>query len=189
MYELVDIMRQNNDLDFAQLLNRLRLNEMTEEDKNMLQTCIVDRDTGDYPKDALYLFAENKFVNEYNDKILCQMPGEKVVIPCHDSVVSANIPAKECQKLIKSLPDDCSNTGNLMKSLTVVVGMIVVMTAIVDVEDGLTNGATGVVKTLITEWKKQIVLVLFGFCLMILELVGQHERNKELYIIQVSKEN
>ena len=43
------------------------------------------------------------------------------MIPCHDSVVSANIPAKECQKLIKSLPDDCSTTGNLMKSLTVVV--------------------------------------------------------------------
>ena len=36
-------------------------------------------------------------------------------------------------------------TGNLMKSLTV-VGMIVVRTANVDVEDGLTNGASGVVK-------------------------------------------
>ena len=107
---------------------------------------VVDRETGDNPKDALHLFAENKFVNEHNDKILSQMPGEKVVIPCHDSVVSANIPAKECQKLIKSLSDDCSNTGNLMNSLTVVVGMIVVMTANVDVEDGLTNGATGVVK-------------------------------------------
>ena len=33
-----------------------------------------------------------------------------------------------------------------MKSLTVVVGMIVVATANVDVEDGFTNGATGVVK-------------------------------------------
>ena len=33
-----------------------------------------------------------------------------------------------------------------MKSLTVVVGMIVVHTANVDVEVGLTNGATGVVK-------------------------------------------
>ena len=111
-----------------------------------MQTRIVDHDTGDYPKDALHLFAENKFVNEHNDKFLCQMPEEKVVIPCHDSVVSANIPDKECQKFIKSLPDDWSNTGNLMKSLTVVVGMIVVITANVDVEDGLTNGATGVVK-------------------------------------------
>ena len=100
-----------------------------------MQTSIADRDTDDYPKDALHLFAENKFVNKHNNKILSQMPGEKVVIPCHDSVVSANIPAKECQNLINKLPDDYSKTGHLMKSLTIVVGMIVVIN--VDVEDGL----------------------------------------------------
>ena len=146
MYELVDIMRQKDDLAFAQLLNRLRLNEMTEEDKQVLQTRVFDRDTGDYPKDAVHLFARNFFVKKHNDNILSQLPGEKFVIPCHDNVVSANIPAKECQTLINSLPDDYSKTGQLMKSLTVVVGMIVVHTANVDVEDGLTNGATGVVK-------------------------------------------
>ena len=146
MYELVDIMRQKDDLAFAQLLNRLRLNEMTEEDKQMLQTRVFDRDTGDYPKDAVHLFARNFYVKKHNDNILSQLPGEKYVIPCHDNVVSANIPAKECQRLINSLPDDYSKTGQLMESLTVVVGMIVVHTANVDVEDGLTNGATGVVK-------------------------------------------
>ena len=146
MYELVDIMRQKDDLAFAQLLNQLRLNEMTEEDKQMLQTRVFDRDSGDYPKDAVHLFARNFYVKKHNDNILSQLPGEKFVIPCHDNVVSANIPAKECQWLINSLPDDYSKTGQLMKSLTVVVGMIVVHTANVDVEDGLTNGATGVVK-------------------------------------------
>ena len=140
MYELVDIMRQKDDLAFAQLLNRLRLNEMTEEDKQVLQTSVFDRDTGDYPKDAVF------YVKKHNDNILSQLPGEKFVIPCHDNVVSANIPAKEYQRLINSLSDDYSKTGQLMKSLTVVVGMIVVHTANVDVEDGLTNGATGVVK-------------------------------------------
>ena len=69
MYELVDIMRQKDVLNFAHLLDRLRLNEMTEEDKNKLQTRIVDRDTCDYPKDALHLFAENLFMNKHNDKI------------------------------------------------------------------------------------------------------------------------
>ena len=146
MYELVDIIRQKDDLAFAQLLNRLRVNEMTEEDKQKLKTRVFDRDTGDYPKDAVHLFARNVYVKKHNDNILSQLPGEKFVIPCHDNVVSANIPAKECQRLINSLPDDYSNTGQLMKSLTVVVGMIVVHTANVDVEDGLTNGATGVVK-------------------------------------------
>ena len=86
IYELVDIMRQKDDLDFAHLLNRLRLNEMTEEDKEKLQTRIVDRDSDDYPKDALHLFAENKFVNEHNNKVLSKMPVVKVVLPGHDSV-------------------------------------------------------------------------------------------------------
>ena len=45
MYELVDIMRQKDDLKFVQLLNRLRLNEMTEEDKNDLRKRVVDRNT------------------------------------------------------------------------------------------------------------------------------------------------
>ena len=72
MYELVDIMRQKDDLDFAHLLNRLRLNEMTEEGKEKLQTRIVDRDSDDYPKDALHLFAENKVVDEHNNNILSQ---------------------------------------------------------------------------------------------------------------------
>ena len=111
MYELVDIMRQKDDLDFAHLLNRLRLNEITEEDNEKLQTLIVDRDSDHYPKNALHLFAENKFVNEHNNKILSQMPGEKVVIPSHDSVVSANISAKECQNLVNKLSDDYTKTG------------------------------------------------------------------------------
>ena len=59
MYELVDIMRQKDDLAFAQLLNRLRLNQMTEEDKQKLQNRVVNPDTDDYPKDAVHLFAEN----------------------------------------------------------------------------------------------------------------------------------
>ena len=42
MYELVDIMRQEVDL-FAQLLNRLRLNEMSEDDKNEFRKRVVGR--------------------------------------------------------------------------------------------------------------------------------------------------
>ena len=128
MYELVDIMRQKDGLAFAQLLNRLQLNEMTEEDKQKLQTRVFDHETGNYPKDAVHLFAQNFYVKNYNDSILSQLPGVKVVIPCHD------IPEKECQRLINSLPDDYSKTGQFMKSLTVVVGMIDVHTTNVDVE-------------------------------------------------------
>ena len=183
IYELVDIMRQKDDLAFAQLLNRLRLNEMTEEDKQKLQTRVVDRETGDYPKDALHLFAQNCFVDQHNDTILNQLPGEKIVIPCHDSVVSANIPASMHQSLIDKLPKEYGQTGQLKKSLTVVVGMIVVHTANVDVEDGLTNGATGVVKHIDFRWmegtnRPSIIWVLFDD-----PRVGRatREKNKKIY--------
>ena len=60
-------------------------------------------------------------MNEHNNNILSHMPGEKVLIQGHDSVVSANIPAKECQNLINKLSDDYTKIGCLMKSLTLVV--------------------------------------------------------------------
>ena len=185
MYELVDIMRQKDDLAFAQLLNRLRLNEMTEEDKQKLQTRVVDRETGDYPKDALHLFAQNYYVDQHNDTILSQLPGEKYVISCHDSVVSANIPANRHQSLIDKLPKDYGQTCQLKKSLTVVVGMIVVHTANVDVEDGLTNGATGVVKHIDFRWMEGTNRPSIIWVLLDDPRVGRATREKKQEILQL----
>ena len=83
---------------------------MIEEDKQKLQTRVIDRDTGDYPKDAVYILARNFYVKKHNDNILSQLPGEKNVKSCHDNVVSANILAKERKRLLNSLPDDNSKT-------------------------------------------------------------------------------
>ena len=56
IYKLVDTMRQKDDLKFAQLLNRLRLNELTEEDKDDLLKHVVERNSSEYPGDAVHLF-------------------------------------------------------------------------------------------------------------------------------------
>ncbi len=50
MYELVDIMRQKDDLYFAQFLNRLRRNELTNDDRLEIEKHIVQRDMENYPK-------------------------------------------------------------------------------------------------------------------------------------------
>ena len=89
------------------------------------------------------------------------------MIACHDSVVSANIPAKECQNLINRLTDDYTQTGRLMKSLTLVVGMTVVHTANVDVGDGLRNGATGIVEYIHYRMEETNRPSIIGFCLTI----------------------
>ena len=119
---------------------------MSEDDKNELRKRVVDRHLGDYPRDAVHLFAEKAGVYEHNGNTMNHMEVEKVVIPCHDTVVSANISSKKAQELISQVRDDASITANLERFLTVVVGMKYVMSVNVNVEDGLTNRATGVVK-------------------------------------------
>ena len=82
------------------------------------------------------------------------------------TVLSQQTGANRHQSLIDKLAKDYGQTGQLKKSLTVVVGMIVVHTANVDVEDGLTNYATGVVKHIDFRWmegtdRPSIIWVLF----------------------------
>ena len=55
---------------------------------------------------------------------LSQLPGEKFVIPCHDNVVSANIPAKECQTLIKDLYSLAPKRGSVFIGLMTLDGAI-----------------------------------------------------------------
>ena len=139
-------MRQKDDLKFAQLLNRLRLNEMTEEDKTDLRKRVVDRNSGEYPRESVHLFAEKAGMYKHNENIMNGIDGEKVDIPCHDTVASANISPQKARELLSQLPDDASITANMEKVLTVKVGMKYNISVNVNVEDGLANGATGKVK-------------------------------------------
>ena len=106
IYELVDIMRQKDDLKFAQLLNRLRLNELTEEDKDDLRKHVVDHNSSEYQKDAVHQFAEKEGMYKHNENITNGIDGEEIDIPCHDTVASANISQKRASELISELPDD-----------------------------------------------------------------------------------
>ena len=140
-------MRQKDDLKFAQLLNRLRLNVLTEEDKDDLQKRVVDRNSSEYLRDAVHLFADQEGMYKHNENIMNGIDGEEVDIPCHDTVASANISQKRARELISELPDDPENPpANMEKVLTVKVGMKYNISVNVNVENGLANGTTGKVK-------------------------------------------
>lgn len=51
-----------DDLAFAELLNRLRENEMTENDFEILDARVVKTDESNYPSTASHLFVENNLV-------------------------------------------------------------------------------------------------------------------------------
>lgn len=60
MFELTEIMKQKDYLEFARLLNRLRHNKMTPLDKKQIDSCIIT---------APHIFAENYFMDKFNQKI------------------------------------------------------------------------------------------------------------------------
>ena len=146
MFELTEIMRQKDDLNFAQLLNRLRHNALTEEDKNNLKRCEVVNTALHYQKNSPHLFAENYFMHIFNDSIINSLQTEKVTVSCHDSVVSPNLSKQKQHEAITKLPTDPNKTANLHCSLIVVVGMIYDLTVNINTEDGLANGLSCTVK-------------------------------------------
>jgi hypothetical protein len=148
IFELTEIMRQKDDLEFAELLNRLRVNELTAEDKTRLKQCEITINDNEYQKHAPHLFAENYFMHVFNDEIIRNMMTEKVVIPCLDTYVSPKLSKDKIDFALKNLKNvtDPNQTANLRYSLTVVVDMIYDLTVNIKTEDGLANGASCVVK-------------------------------------------
>ncbi|XP_078328660.1 uncharacterized protein LOC144623788 [Crassostrea virginica] len=143
IFELDEIMRQKDDLDFAQLLNRLRYNVLTADDMNVIQRCMITETDDNYPHHAPHLFTQNSKVDAYNNQLIEKLDGEKIIVNSVDAVTKDY--SKELkQKLLRSLfnVDDVSKTANLMQNLILAVGMIYDISVNVDVSDGLTNGSS-----------------------------------------------
>ena len=89
VYELTEIMRQKDDHTFAELLNRVREGNQTEEEIALLKTRSVSRDTERYEslKDALHLFPCNEDVDDHNDSVHSLATTDKAEIRCLDTVL------------------------------------------------------------------------------------------------------
>ena len=127
--------RQGEDLEFSEVLNRIRIREFTEKDVEFLQTRVVKGSDTKIPADRMYIFARNKEVNEMNDIILSKMAGETFEVEAivhHDTV-------KDYEPMVK-------NTGfivdtSLMKTLRFKINSKVLLTYNVNVVDGMCNGS------------------------------------------------
>lgn len=145
MHELTEIMRQKDDMEFAQLLNRLRENELTENDIAILNTRVAQTDDPSYPSKSMHLFRENALVDSFNLQYIARLTSQKVLVPSVDTV-SADVSENIKKKLVNSLPRNQSDTANLAKEVELAIGMKYDLTANIEVEDGLTNGASSEVK-------------------------------------------
>ena len=129
--------RQGEDKDYAHLLNRLRIGQQTKEDIKIIRTRIIDSFPNNVPEDALMLYGKNEPVAIYNNHRMELLEGKTY----KSEAKHLNNPG--WKRRIK-------NNGQIgdtqfQQEIMVKVGARVMLIYNVRTNDGLTNGACGVI--------------------------------------------
>ena len=148
MFELTEIMRQKDDSQFAELLNRIREGKHTSDDINLLQSRSISFDSPGYQqlKNELHLFPCNAEVDAHNRNVYNGMTSIKSEIKCADTVLGED--SLDVKNKIKNQLQGTkmSDTGNLCENLRVAVGLCYDTTYNISVSDGICNGTPCVLK-------------------------------------------
>ena len=129
--------RQGEDKLYADILNRVRIGEVNEEDIKLLETRVRQLNHPDIPKDALVVTCINSEVNKINEERL-QMINEKLYFfeaINKSSTQNQFRPRSDAAGAICGTP--------LQKQLKLKVSAKVMLTYNIDTCDCLTNGALG----------------------------------------------
>ena len=149
--------RQGESGRYADLLNRVRTGDQTEEDVEILKTRVFPRDSPQIPEDALLITGENKIVNDVNMKKINKLEGELFEI---EAIVRSKTrgnfkPAVDKAGQIKNAP--LQHTISLKKNARVM------LTTNLDVCDSLSNGQLGMVVDIILNEKGKVDQILVEF--------------------------
>ena len=144
--ELLTIMRQNDDKNFAQLLNHLREGNHTTENINSLKTRIISKgmSSAAHISGFTHLFLTNAMVNSFNNSVFQSLSRDKAIVKAIDLVIG-DLKDDVKEKLMKRIPNDQTKTMGLHSNLPIVVGEKYDLTSNIKIEDGLTNGAECIV--------------------------------------------
>jgi len=113
-----------------------------------------------YPRNALHVYRLNADVESQNNLMLNSLAPEtqQYVIKASDAVAG-----QTSHICLSNLSDKRSETGGLHGVLKLAVGAHVMLTANVDVSDGLVNGARGEVMHVVTNTENEVKCILVKF--------------------------
>uniref|UniRef100_A0A9J8BT42 ATP-dependent DNA helicase n=1 Tax=Cyprinus carpio carpio TaxID=630221 RepID=A0A9J8BT42_CYPCA len=141
MITLTQIMRQRDDLAYAELLNRLRVKQkhakLTDADKCMLEA-VIRSSPEECPTDALHIYATNKEVDSHNTEAISSRFSDIINLDAHDYKKDPRTGEMKRQA-VPLKGDKC----DLIDTLQIAIGARVMLTRNIDVEDGLVNGTFG----------------------------------------------
>ena len=148
--ELTEIMRQKDDQKFALALNNFANCCLTEDDIYLFTSRIIQK--GSYenlPIKSIHLFSTNASVNAHNEIVLNALTTEGFRFIAIDSLVGDNAGGitDKLSNVIKHLK--VCDTQGLPYELFLKLGARYLMTLNNDIQDGLVNGATGLLKKIV----------------------------------------
>ena len=190
MYELTEIMRQKDDKEYAELLNRLREHDpspkgnqkLTSNDFKKIESRILKEKNPkhpSYPYDKPHTYATNLEVDTYNSHVYDRSETEKIEVKAVDVVVGdlSNSLKQKVMDIFRNSEkyDIRNNTGQLETSLQLSIGLDYDISTNESQDDGLVNGATGILRKIEYDHKKRPGLLWVEFYD---KEVGQIKRSK-----------
>ena len=132
--------RQENDKRYADLLNRMRIGNLTDDDMQTLQERVRSRGDSEYENADMFISGTREQVRQLNQKCLKRIQGDEIVLQ-----------ATHCQELKTKFTPNVSKGGvvgttGYMDKLTLKIGCKVMMIENIKVADGLSNGQLGMLE-------------------------------------------
>lgn len=156
-FELPRIMRQKDEIELIEALRGLAIGQMAGNHIELFKSRMVSQNS--VPTDAVRLYPRNEDVNNYNIRRLNNMIGSETKIHAQDTIVGVKSSEKHDKILTTLQNKKVHETMGLTSLLRLKIGIKVMMTINIDIEDGLVNGACGVLRHI--HFEKDIPLVLY----------------------------
>lgn len=161
LIELKENMRQKGCDKFVNILNALRVGEMSAEHFADLMQKVSSNNSGEFSiEKALRIYPTNQQVNEHNAAVLEHFRKKKTQtfkILAQDQLIDGT--HKKGQIDVKNIiHSDINKTGGLPKELEIFVGAKVMLRSNVDVAKGLVNGAIGHITEIIWPYYRRAQL-------------------------------
>ena len=86
VYTLTEIMRQRGEKLFCEVLNRLRTNDLTQEDHAVFESRIIRKTDSQYLPEARHFFPLKTTTTNHNEAIYATAESEKMAIHAYDFI-------------------------------------------------------------------------------------------------------
>ena len=130
--------RQGNDKEYAEILNRIRVGNMTDDDVAKLRTRIRPKGHADLKDVQLNIVPTRKACSKYNSDYINSVTGDEIVL----KATHYHLTQKDFKPFIDK-KEGAIGTTSFIDEIRLKVGTKIILIHNVDTSDGLTNGQLG----------------------------------------------